>query len=190
MNQSPIYDLIVIGGGPAGTTAALRARELGASVALIERGDFDDLFRLFGNGSHQAFRGIYQTIRSRLPAFSQAFWDEKIAYFDSASRKKSFYYYGTSGAIAWILSRYLLSANRNLRSRLLDLLDARTLADQREIYQQIEPALWGHFTSWLVKQPMTMAMVNPVAGRYPRASGAWRSKCATTTGTRSRASRR
>ncbi len=128
-------------------------------LALIERGDFDDLFRLFGNGSHQAFRGIYQTIRSRLPTFAQTFWDEKIAYFDSTSRKKSFYYYGTSGAIAWILSRYLLSANRNLRSRLLDLLDARTLADQREIYQQIEPVLWGHFTSWLVKQPMTMAML-------------------------------
>jgi pyruvate/2-oxoglutarate dehydrogenase complex dihydrolipoamide dehydrogenase (E3) component len=31
-------DLIVIGGGPAGVTAALRARELGASVALVERG--------------------------------------------------------------------------------------------------------------------------------------------------------
>lgn len=33
-----MYDLIVIGGGPAGVTAALRARELGASVALVERG--------------------------------------------------------------------------------------------------------------------------------------------------------
>jgi dihydrolipoamide dehydrogenase len=32
------YDLIVIGGGPAGVTAALRARELGASIALVERG--------------------------------------------------------------------------------------------------------------------------------------------------------
>lgn len=32
------YDLIVIGGGPAGVTAALRARELGAAVALVERG--------------------------------------------------------------------------------------------------------------------------------------------------------
>ena len=32
-----IYDVIVLGGGPAGVTAALRARELGASVALVER---------------------------------------------------------------------------------------------------------------------------------------------------------
>ncbi len=32
-----MYDVLVIGGGPAGATAALRASELGASVALIER---------------------------------------------------------------------------------------------------------------------------------------------------------
>lgn len=33
-----MVDVIVIGGGPAGVTAALRARELGAGVVLIERG--------------------------------------------------------------------------------------------------------------------------------------------------------
>ncbi|MGB7338043.1 MAG: NAD(P)/FAD-dependent oxidoreductase [Phototrophicaceae bacterium] len=32
-----MYDIVVMGGGPAGVTAALRARELGATVALIER---------------------------------------------------------------------------------------------------------------------------------------------------------
>jgi pyruvate/2-oxoglutarate dehydrogenase complex dihydrolipoamide dehydrogenase (E3) component len=31
------YDIAVLGGGPAGVTAALRAREIGATVALIER---------------------------------------------------------------------------------------------------------------------------------------------------------
>ncbi len=33
-----MYDVLVIGGGPAGVTAALRASELGAQVALVERG--------------------------------------------------------------------------------------------------------------------------------------------------------
>lgn len=33
------FDLVVIGGGPAGVTAALRARELGVEVALVDRAD-------------------------------------------------------------------------------------------------------------------------------------------------------
>lgn len=33
------HEIVVIGGGPAGVTAALRARELGSSVALVERGN-------------------------------------------------------------------------------------------------------------------------------------------------------
>jgi len=33
------FEVAVVGGGPAGVTAALRARELGASVALAERGN-------------------------------------------------------------------------------------------------------------------------------------------------------
>ena len=34
-----MVDVVVVGGGPAGVTAALRARELGAEVALVSRGE-------------------------------------------------------------------------------------------------------------------------------------------------------
>src|SRR5712692_9092780 len=35
-----LYDLIIIGGGPAGTSAAISAARRGASVLLLERGRF------------------------------------------------------------------------------------------------------------------------------------------------------
>jgi pyruvate/2-oxoglutarate dehydrogenase complex dihydrolipoamide dehydrogenase (E3) component len=34
-----MFDVVVVGGGPAGVTAALRAAELGATVVLVERGN-------------------------------------------------------------------------------------------------------------------------------------------------------
>jgi pyruvate/2-oxoglutarate dehydrogenase complex dihydrolipoamide dehydrogenase (E3) component len=36
--MQPDYEIVVIGGGPAGFTAAMHARSLGANVALVERG--------------------------------------------------------------------------------------------------------------------------------------------------------
>ena len=39
MTRGERHEIVVVGGGPAGVTAALRARELGTSVALVERGN-------------------------------------------------------------------------------------------------------------------------------------------------------
>lgn len=40
MTESSVYDLVVIGGGPAGTSAAITAARLGARVLLLEAGKF------------------------------------------------------------------------------------------------------------------------------------------------------
>ncbi|MCB1778285.1 MAG: DUF3419 family protein, partial [Candidatus Competibacteraceae bacterium] len=64
-------------------------------LALIGYGDFSDLEQMFRQGSHPHFQKLYQSVRSRLPAYAAAFWDRKIAYFDTTNRKKSFYYHGT-----------------------------------------------------------------------------------------------
>ena len=34
------FDIVVIGGGPGGYVAAIRASQLGASVAIVERGGY------------------------------------------------------------------------------------------------------------------------------------------------------
>ena len=109
MNQSPTFDLIVIGGGPAGTTAALRARELGASVALIERGSMGGTCtndgcvptrvlaraaRLMSNASQYADYGItvsppeldFQRLLARTQAIVYAMHEKKqlISHLEAA----------------------------------------------------------------------------------------------------------
>lgn len=128
-------------------------------LALIRRGVWEDLFAMFGNGSHEAFHDVYGSVRHDLPDYARDFWDEKIRYFDAGSRRRSFYFHGTAGAFAWLISRHVFGRRKRLKSRLLHLLDADGLDQQRRIYREIEPALWGRLTSWLIRQPAVMAML-------------------------------
>lgn len=127
-------------------------------LALIERGGYDDLFAMFGRGAHPDFRRIYQEVRPCLSRQSRDFWDSNIRYFDNNSKKRSFYYYGTSGLFAWLICRYLMK-NPQLRGELLNLLDAQTLEEQAQIYDRLEPLLWGKTLSWLIRQPFTMSLL-------------------------------
>ena len=58
-----------------------------------------------------------------------------------------------------LVSRQLLKSGCKLREYLFDLPDARTLAEQRALYEKIEPALWGRFSTWLLRQPTALAML-------------------------------
>lgn len=127
-------------------------------LALIRRGHFEDLFKMFGEGSHRAFREIYSEVRSGLPEGAARFWDEKIRYFAGNGAKRSFYYYGTSGLFAWLVTRYL-NRNPRLRSELLALVAAQSLEEQAEIYARVEPLLWGRFISWSVRQPLALILL-------------------------------
>jgi S-adenosylmethionine-diacylglycerol 3-amino-3-carboxypropyl transferase len=128
-------------------------------LALIEHGQFDELFAMFGAGIHCACRELYGTLRSRLPSYAAAFWDDKIRYFDGAGMRKSFYYYGTTGTIAWLVKQYLTRAKRKMSHYLLALLNAQQLEEQQEIYRLIEPNFWKGLSVWLVSQPAVLALL-------------------------------
>lgn len=55
MSASPKADVLVVGGGLAGLVAASRAAELGATVLLLDKGDF------LGDGNTQSTTGDYYT---------------------------------------------------------------------------------------------------------------------------------
>lgn len=63
-------------------------------MALIEDGDHDSLFALFGRGSWPSYRDIYAQVRQLLPTWVQHFWDKKIAYFKPKGLRQSFYWRG------------------------------------------------------------------------------------------------
>ena len=128
-------------------------------LKLIEQVGFADLFAIFGTGSHREFKELYLALlRKHLPDYAQEFWDTNPHYFSVTGLKKSFYYYGTSGNVAWIISQYFKS-NKKLRTYVYDLLEAQNLAEQKEIYAKIEPELWNAFSQWLMKHPVVMAML-------------------------------
>ena len=127
--------------------------------AMIRRGDFADLFELFGIGSHEKYRPLYRAMRADLPDYARKFWDEKISFFDPGSMKKSFYYHGTAGSAAWLLGGALFRAKPNIKNFALCLLDADTTAQQREIYALLEPKIWGKLSNWLVRQRIVMTLL-------------------------------
>ena len=128
-------------------------------MALIKLGDHEKLFSLFGEGASPEFRATYALVRDDLSEPAQRFWDEKITYFDPRSLKRSFYYHGTSGTVAWLMLKALFRARHNLADLSLCLLEAESLEEQSDLYRQLEPEIWGKIAQWLVRQPALMTML-------------------------------
>jgi len=69
-----------------------------AGIKQLQHGDY---FEIFGQGSHARFREIYNdALRNELSPFAQEFWDQRLHWFDTDSKKSGFYYHGLAGMVA------------------------------------------------------------------------------------------
>lgn len=127
--------------------------------ALIRQGDFEELFEMFGFGSHAEYAFVYDRVRSTLSEPAQKFWDKRISFFNPTSLKKSFYYHGTSGIAAYVMGNALFKLRPNVKNFAACLLDARSLEEQRTAYQLFEREVWGSFSNWLLRQPTLMTLL-------------------------------
>ena len=129
---------------------------LSLKMALLDAGDHQALFSLFGRGGGQGYRDIYTSLRSFLPVWAQTFWDEKIGYFNPKGVRRTFYWRGAAGDFAWIFNRLMLKGKKSLARALLE---AGSLAEQKRCYNRLEPHLFSRSLNWLLCQPGTLAFI-------------------------------
>ena len=128
-------------------------------VAMILRDRFEDLFALFGEGAHADFKGLRKELGDLLPPYASRYWKEKHYYFKSSPLNPSFYYRGTAGQMAWIALKTFTGGRGKLRDSAAAILEAKTLDEQQAIYAGVRPILWTKLVTWLLRQPVSMAML-------------------------------
>lgn len=129
-------------------------------LALLQGTDHATLFRFFGNGVVPKAREVFNdTLRRRLvEPYSANFWERSLHYFNAKGLRKSFYWHGSSGTVAWIIRKWLLS--RPEAARLTHrLLESQNVAEQLDWYEQLEPLFLNRFVQWLVQQHLVQSML-------------------------------
>lgn len=129
---------------------------LALKMALLDAGEHQALFALFGKGGVPGYRDIYASVRPHLPVWAQRFWDEKIAFFNPQGVRRSFYWRGAAGDFAWVFHHLLLNGKKKLA---LALLEADSLAAQTRLYDRLESQLFSRGLTWLLRQPGIMAFI-------------------------------
>lgn len=121
--------------------------------------EFDDFFQLFGMGFHPEMEDLYfLKLRDALPVSARSFWDKKWVYFNGKGLRKSFYYHGTSGSIAWMSSQFLKS-KRKIYKGIQAMLEAKSFQEQVNWYWQVEPMLMRSGLKRVVNQHLTMSLI-------------------------------
>ncbi len=128
-------------------------------LSVFRNAGFDELYQLFGRGVCRDAETIYRhKLRSDMPEFAQKYWDKNMNFFEGGKIRKTFYYHGATGVMAWALSSYL-KAQKELYKNIQRLLNAESFDIQRELYYQLEPLLLKGSVQWFMNRPIAMYML-------------------------------
>lgn len=129
-------------------------------IAGIRNLDYDTFFAMFGQGRLDNYDSVYfQDLRHSLSPSAKKYWDKRIKFFSGKGKRKSFYFCGTAGLLAWWVNVYINRVAR-VREELNDLLEAKSIEEQREIYSgRIARALQNGFLNWAINRDSTLSLL-------------------------------
>lgn len=128
-------------------------------LATINNTSYEDLWQLFGTGKYKEIRSLYdQQLRPNLPDYAQKYWDKHLSFFNGKGIRKSFYYYSTSGTVAWMAKQYMKTKKKTFR-KIEAMFNANSLEEQTQIYNQIEEKVMTKLVQWVMNRHITMSLV-------------------------------
>lgn len=126
---------------------------------MIQYADYQSLFEWFGQGySKQADSLFRESLAGELSDFSRKYWQRHLYFFTGEKLRKSFYWYGSAGAAAYLMHKRI-KAKKSLANHMNALLGAQNLEEQKAVYEQIEPLLLDAFTAWLINRHIFQSML-------------------------------
>ena len=129
-------------------------------IAMLQATDHATMFQFFGDGMAPHARVVYHDVlRQRMPeAYSALFWERNLRYFNGRGLRKSFYWHGGSGTVAWIIRQWLHTRTETDRTA-HRLLASQNMDEQRFWYERFEPLFLNRFVQWLVQQHFVQSML-------------------------------
>mmetsp|Transcript_29410 Transcript_29410/g.32696 ORF Transcript_29410/g.32696 Transcript_29410/m.32696 type:complete len:421 (+) Transcript_29410:968-2230(+) len=131
---------------------------LDLKIAAIKTLSYEDFWQLFGLGFYPNFtKELYPKLRPLLSKDSQVHWDKHSYYFDAKGWRKSFYYHGSCGGIAYILHLYM-KMYPGLLADCQKLFDETDLKEQKKTYyRDVHNKLWNPVVKAFVRSSWSMA---------------------------------
>jgi len=151
--------------------------------SIFEKQDYKLLFSLFGEGVYKEFKTLINSLSDTLPDYALTYWQEHAYYFKPNGLRKTFYYHGASGILAWFVRQYLFIQPKS-RKIFYQLFEASSLEEQQKMFMQVLPEIWNKFMQWISGRQATMFLMGvPKAQRdlilkqYPGGTNAYLTDC-------------
>ncbi len=135
-------------------------------LKMIENNHYDVFNSFFMKGQYiHAERYYWTEIRSKLPYYASEYWDSHIQYFNGKGIRKSFYFRGATGILAWVL-KHILGHQSSIKSALQELWKSQSLEEQNNIWNHIKPKLLSILSHNLFQSQAVLSLAGVPTEQY------------------------
>lgn len=142
-------------------------------LALLQNSDHDTLMQFFGAGKHHDAKSVFEEeVRPHLNEFAAQYWTRNLKAFSGKGLRKSFYYFGSAGWVAFMMKKWLHIDPKVARA-VREMFEAEDIYAQRILYYRVEPVLMNRLLSAALDAHIVQSMLGVPMSQQEMARSAY-----------------